>query len=708
MSQGWSKIFNRINWLNRPSTNTPLNATNLNAGDSAIDKLDDRIITLDTVKADMQVVNGMVADVLLNESNGVLTITYKNGSTKTYDTNLEKIATNFTYDYSTQRLVLTLSDGSKQYVDMSALITQYEFKDSATIAFSVDSTGKVSASVKNGSITDAMLETGYLANITAQATKAESMANSATTSSNSAYDNAKLSQSYAIGGSGVRDGEDTDNAKYYYEQAKKTDIGQIRSEVDELNSNLTSEISRAKETEEVLKSRIDTIASLPEGSTTGDAELLDIRVKADGTTATSAGNAVREQVSELKSDIGGLEDGIYNIDLIDYFKLEEDGFPTKPVPCVVSYFNKKESESDAPFYPLPCGEWYPTTDLNSAYRYGLLDIPSDIVSGLFNIGLWVKFPNITSAKSIRFGIRKTDGSFLALFDRLVSTQLKIGATQTVSDVSYLVDAEKNGWYHITISVNSVHTDIAKITLGSDFCLATDKIYWSMPIVTKKPQKWFIKYKNAYYPKEDKKLKGKKLGWFGDSIMLGRHTDRDYGWYNNLISKGMIGTIKALNGALVSVKGSGYHSIISETGASVFPSDVDYLIFDGGANDYFNRIPLGEITTDYSASALDTSTYIGALEQVCYNLITNYPYAKKGYIIPYKMQNYADIQAQKQYFDNAIDVCKKWGIPVLDMRYMCDLNYNIPSLQTYFKDNVHIAESGYRLTEGIVEEWIKTI
>ena len=225
MSQGWSKIFNRINWLNRPSTNTPLNATNLNAGDSAIDKLDDRIITLDTVKADMQVVNGMVADISVNDANGVITVTYKNGSTKTYDTNLEKIATNFTYDYSTQRLVLTLSDGSKQYVDMSALITQYEFKDSTTIALSVDSTGKVSASVKNGSITDAMLETGYLANITAQATKAESMANSATTSSNSAYDNAKLSQSYAIGGSGVRDGEDIDNAKYYCEHANALTIG---------------------------------------------------------------------------------------------------------------------------------------------------------------------------------------------------------------------------------------------------------------------------------------------------------------------------------------------------------------------------------------------------------------------------------------------------------------------------------------------------
>ena len=137
---------------------------------------------------------------------------------------------NFSYDYVNQRLVLTLSDGSKQYVDMSALITQYEFKDSTTIAFSVDSTGKVSASVKNGSITDAMLETGYLANITAQATKAESMANSATTSSNSAYDNAKLSQSYAVGGAGVRDGEDMDNAKYYCEHANALTIGKANGQ----------------------------------------------------------------------------------------------------------------------------------------------------------------------------------------------------------------------------------------------------------------------------------------------------------------------------------------------------------------------------------------------------------------------------------------------------------------------------------------------
>lgn len=311
-----NKAYNRINWENYPSDATPLNEANLNSLDSATDTIDDRVITLDTTKATKTEVATLVSDVTFEESTGIITITKKNGSRVTIDTQMEKIAVNFTYNQTTQQIILTLIDGTKQYIDLSALITQYEFLDTDTVAFIIDTDGKVSAIVKEGSIKEEHLEPNYLAKVKVEVAKAQTSASNAATSEDnarsaateaqdsataaatsksnaqtsaaaaaqsesnakasenvakssrdsavesaqtataaatsasesaitasekadiatrkateiigkaeSAADSATKAQSYAVGGTGSREGEDSDNAKYYYQQAKDVSEG---------------------------------------------------------------------------------------------------------------------------------------------------------------------------------------------------------------------------------------------------------------------------------------------------------------------------------------------------------------------------------------------------------------------------------------------------------------------------------------------------
>lgn len=208
-----NKAHQRINWENYPSLNTPLNEQNLNKMDFAVDEIDDRVIALDTTKASKIELSEFFNNVSFDEQTGIITFTRKNGATIVIDTALEKIATGIYYNPAAEKLTVPLIDGTQFEVDLSRLITEYEFSDSDTIAFSVSVDGKVTATVKEGSIEEKHLRPDYLADIRVESAKAES-------SANSAEDSAVLSKSWAVGDTNTRNGEDTDNSKYYASMSK--------------------------------------------------------------------------------------------------------------------------------------------------------------------------------------------------------------------------------------------------------------------------------------------------------------------------------------------------------------------------------------------------------------------------------------------------------------------------------------------------------
>ena len=206
--------------------------------------------------------NTLLANVALDDA-GVWTFTRKDGTTILYDTKLEKIAVNFTLDGD--YLVLHHDDGTADRVSIAAFRDHHQFADSDTISWSYtgdENNRTFTATIRPNSLTLEMLAVDAVTEIQTNATAAQQSAaaaqaskdaaaasantaqtgaNTATSKASEASTNAVLSQSYAKGGTGTRTGEDTDNAKFYKEQA-----AQVSSTAVTAAQTATSEANRAK------------------------------------------------------------------------------------------------------------------------------------------------------------------------------------------------------------------------------------------------------------------------------------------------------------------------------------------------------------------------------------------------------------------------------------------------------------------------------
>lgn len=240
---------------------------------------------------------------------------------------------------------------------------------------------------------------------------------------------------------------------------------------------------------------------------------------------------------------------------------------------------------------------------------------------------------------------------------------------------------------------------------------------------------------------ENKLFGKTIIWNGDSICQGGSDKGN--WATRIAAKNsMLYKNYAVGGGTVAENlpktknGNERHSV-SKTLERMYEEypDADYVIFDGGTNDadlLGNEIlekgntRLGNYdATDFSGE-YDKSTFTGALESLFYRATKYWSGKKIGFIIAQKMKEKSadwDIfNNRRLYFDRAAEICKKWGIPYIDLWNTCYLNPMLPWMfdQTktkeeiaeenvcFYVDGQHLSSRGYDFTADIINSWLLTL
>lgn len=201
------------------------------------------------------------------------------------------------------------------------------------------------------------------------------------------------------------------------------------------------------------------------------------------------------------------------------------------------------------------------------------------------------------------------------------------------------------------------------------------------------------------------LFGKKIVYDGDSICESRSNNG--GGYARLIADMVGGTYfnNAVSGkrlAYVSDK----RNVVSEL--SALPTDGDIYCFEGGYNDYWTPVEIGECDlTDYTGE-LNTSTICGALETIFRYALNNFVGRPICFAITHKCGNTGyTANSLGHTFDDyrkaMIKVCEKYSIPYYDAFANSGLNgWNQTQSNLYMTanvdgtgDGIHPNEAGYR-------------
>lgn len=219
------------------------------------------------------------------------------------------------------------------------------------------------------------------------------------------------------------------------------------------------------------------------------------------------------------------------------------------------------------------------------------------------------------------------------------------------------------------------------------------------------------------------LFGKSVVFDGDSICNAGSEGTSLGWAGRIGRKNMMlwQNYAIGGGTITSI--SGKHIISTQSYDNANP---DYIIIEGGTNDadVIGSILNGQTPAAYGSydpnsydGDYDNTTFCGAVEFLFKRLLTTYPSAKIGVIIAPKMSVASSYTKEgnnrRAYFETLMQLCKKWGIPYLNLWDRGRLNpalsvYYNDTEESYYTDGQHLTSKGYDVITPMIEAWMKTL
>ena len=441
-----------------------------------------------------------------------------------------------------------------------------------------------------------------------------------------------------------------DNANMEVKMARGTHntLNDRLNKTDEIQAQTNAQLSADIDIE---RKRIDSFVALPEGSTSGDAELMDIRIGANNVKYTNAGDAVRSQFMDANSEIKKIEDRFKYTNLLDVENL------------TMGFLDLAGRHFDASNY------YY--TDF----------IPFD---STMSVQL-LRANNSNLFKATTY--RQTNMRYVTTYDVNKNAISESG----MQDVSTHFSTTDENVKYVRITILGGYIDDAKNNTMLTYGNTPPTQYSYIPNGYTLDK--LISFGNG------SELVGKRVLVLGDSIAYGAGSSGE-GIASILAEKyGCTTKNYAVSGATVINSSNSilqqYDNVVADYTSSAFLCEVDYIIFDGGANDMVTDklSELGSLS-EYYGNEVTTDNFTGAFETLIRNLQTTFPNAKLIYFTNHHMPTRNKVNMDT-YFNRAKDIMQKYGIEVVDIYSMSGLNTCIGTQhEKYCPDQTHPNKEGY--------------